>query len=308
MNTQDSFQRAVLDHLQEGIYFVDRNRAITYWNKAAETITGFKADEVVGSHCMDNILNHVDESGHHLCFGRCPLAGSLEDGKERQETIYLHHRDGHRVAVDTRVVPFIDDNGQITGAMEIFMETASEAMRLNEPEDLDEEAMLDPVTSLWNQHYSYNALKSRLEEAKQFGRRFGVLLIDIDLFGAIKENFGDEISDQVLQMTAATILNSLRPYDFLSRSVDGEFMAMVINTNEGELKHVAERVRVMVEHSSLFRYSDPLKVTVSVGGAMGRVEDTADTLLSRAGELLEASREQANRVTIEPPVKVRQQD
>ena len=81
-------------------------------------------------------------------------------------------------------------------------------------------------------------------------------------------------------------------------------MAMVINTNEGELKHVAERVRVMVEHSSLFRYSDPLKVTVSVGGAMARVEDTADTLLARAGELLQESREHVNRVTIAPPAKV----
>jgi diguanylate cyclase (GGDEF)-like protein/PAS domain S-box-containing protein len=307
VNSHDSFQRAVLDHLQEGIYFVDRTRTITYWNKAAEKITGFKASEVVGSQCMDNILNHVDESGHHLCFGRCPLAGSLEDGKERQETIYLHHRDGHRVAVDTRVVPFVDDDGRITGAMEIFMESASEALKPNDPQNLDEEAMLDPVTSLWNQHYSYNALKSRLEEAKQFGRRFGVLLIDIDLFGAIRENFGDEISDQVLQMTAATVLNSLRPYDFLSRSADGQFMAMVINTNEGELKHVAERVRVMVEHSSLFRYSDPLKVTVSVGGAMARVEDTAESLLARAGELLDVSREEANRVTIEAPVKVKHQ-
>ena len=51
----------IIDNLNDGIYIVDRQRHIIYWNDAAEHISGFKAGEVVGSSCADNILCHVDE-------------------------------------------------------------------------------------------------------------------------------------------------------------------------------------------------------------------------------------------------------
>ena len=47
--------RNMLDSLNEGIYFVDEERKITFWNKGAELITGFQADEVVGTFCYNNI-------------------------------------------------------------------------------------------------------------------------------------------------------------------------------------------------------------------------------------------------------------
>ena len=74
---KDESVRNFLDHLQEGVYFVDQNRTITFWNREAERITGFQAKEVVGSRCMDNILNHVNESGQKVCQGLCPLATTI---------------------------------------------------------------------------------------------------------------------------------------------------------------------------------------------------------------------------------------
>jgi len=44
----------LLDNLHDGVYFVDCERRITYWNRGAERITGYSADEVVGSRCSDN--------------------------------------------------------------------------------------------------------------------------------------------------------------------------------------------------------------------------------------------------------------
>ena len=54
-----SYER-VLENLHDGLYLVDRDRVITYWNKAAEKISGFTADEVVGTSCADNLLTHID--------------------------------------------------------------------------------------------------------------------------------------------------------------------------------------------------------------------------------------------------------
>jgi len=52
--------REVVDNAYDGIYFADKDRKILLWNKAAERITGYAQEEVVGKHCRDNILVHID--------------------------------------------------------------------------------------------------------------------------------------------------------------------------------------------------------------------------------------------------------
>ncbi|MHC4942302.1 MAG: GGDEF domain-containing protein [Planctomycetota bacterium] len=298
MKIQNEFQKQLLDNLYEGVYFVDRDRTITAWNKAAEAITGFTAEEVVGSHCMDNILNHVDEKGDQLCFGQCPLSCTMEDGKEREETIYLHHKEGHRVAVDVRVVPMIDGQGEVIGAVEIFMESASEASELQQVNPLVRRSVIDPEMILYNQANCETALCARFDDAKKSGKSFGMLLIDIDQLSGINENLGEETGNQILQMTAATILNSLRPFDFLCRSETSDFVGLVVNTSQAQLKRIAERVRVLVQHSSLFRHKKPLKVTVSVGATMAETKDTLNTLRGRADlNLMKSKQTGRNRVT-----------
>ncbi len=89
----DSYSR-IIDHLYDGLYFVDRNRVIQYWNRAAERITGYAAAEVVGRPCSDNILTHVTDNGDNLCMGACPLMATLKDGQMREASVFLHHKDG----------------------------------------------------------------------------------------------------------------------------------------------------------------------------------------------------------------------
>jgi len=55
------FYKHVLNSVKDGVYFVDANRKITFWNKSAEHITGFSHFNVINHYCHDNILNHVDE-------------------------------------------------------------------------------------------------------------------------------------------------------------------------------------------------------------------------------------------------------
>jgi PAS domain S-box-containing protein len=131
MDAIDFNYKDLLDNMYDGLYVVDRDRKIIYWNKAAEQITGFKAVDVVGSHCFDNILIHVDGHGMNLCKGMCPLAATIKDGVPRKTEVYLHHRDGHRVPVSVRVTPRHDQNGNIIGGIELFSDLSNgEALRL----------------------------------------------------------------------------------------------------------------------------------------------------------------------------------
>ena len=67
------FIKRMLDNLFDAVYFTDLQRRIIYWNLAAEDLTGYSAEEVVGKRCADNILMHVDETGSPFCTGECPL-------------------------------------------------------------------------------------------------------------------------------------------------------------------------------------------------------------------------------------------
>lgn len=125
MQLGDEGYKRVVDNLHEGLYFVDRDRVITYWNKAAERITGYAAEEAVGSACHDNILSHIDGKGHQLCFGLCPLAATMEDQDLRETEVYLHHKNGHRVPVSVRTSAFTDETGKVVGGIELFADISN---------------------------------------------------------------------------------------------------------------------------------------------------------------------------------------
>jgi PAS domain S-box-containing protein len=114
------FERALIDHLYDGVYYVDRGRRIRYWNQGAERLTGFAAASVVGHFCYDNLLNHVDASGTQLCRDGCPLAATMVDGEPREAEVFLRHREGHRVPIRVRTSPVRDREDKVIGAVEIF--------------------------------------------------------------------------------------------------------------------------------------------------------------------------------------------
>ena len=113
----------VLNYLNAGVYVTDKERQIMLWNRKAEEITGYRAEEVVGSACHDDVLNHINKDGVRLCPSElCPLHRSIETGVASGEPIllYARKRDGKRVAVSVSVAPLHDDSGNIIGGIEIF--------------------------------------------------------------------------------------------------------------------------------------------------------------------------------------------
>ena len=105
------FFKSVLEHIYDGVYVVDAERKLLYWNKAAELISGYSYTDVVGHYCWDNILQHVNDEGCNLCKTGCPLEQTIKDGRSRKDLVYLHHKNGHRVPVFVRVNPIKDDAG-----------------------------------------------------------------------------------------------------------------------------------------------------------------------------------------------------
>ena len=116
----------LLDAVFDGVYIVDPQRNIVFWNKAAEMITGYRAEDVVGHRCQDNILNHLDENGHLLCATGCPLLKSMTTGDPGKMKVYPLHKSGRRVPVFTHVSPIRNRAGEIIGGIEVFRDISEE--------------------------------------------------------------------------------------------------------------------------------------------------------------------------------------
>lgn len=295
----DDFYKTLLDNLYDGVYFVDCDRRITYWNKGAERITGYAAGEVVGHHCFDNILMHTDNEGSSLCYGTCPLAGTIADNKERASDIFLKHKDGHRVRVNVRVAPIMNERGEVIGGVEIFTEQTPASVALDRLAELERLAYLDPLTGLANRRYAEITLHARMDELQRYGWLFGVIFIDIDNFKIINDRYGHDRGDEVLIMVAKTLQNSVRSFDVISRWGGEEYLAVIANVQGDELLATANRCRALVERS--FMPSIPsLRVTVSVGAALASENDTVEAVVKRADELMYRSKRAGrNSVTID---------
>ena len=296
---KDGFYRELLDNLYDGVYFVDRDRVITYWNKGAQRITGYRAEEVIGRRCADNVLTHIDENGSTLCLGCCPLAETIEDGKPRSSEVFLMHKDGHRIPISVRVSAIRDSRGTVIGGVEIFTDNSPKVAALERVKEVEKLAYLDPLTGLANRRYAEIALQARFEELRRYGWPFGVAFVDIDHFKNVNDRFGHGVGDEVIRMVALTLVNCVRSFDIVGRWGGEEFIIIIANVDAGELQTSAGRFRSLVEQSSL-PAEFPLRVTVSVGATSARPEDTAETLIERADALMYRSKQAGrNRVTVD---------
>ena len=298
MKKTKTFYEGVLDNLYDGIYFVDRDRKITYWNKAAERITGFKRSEVLGKHCHDHILNHINDNGDHLCQRECPLALCIESGRPRATDAYLHHKEGYRIPVSVRVTPILDQDENIIGAAELFSDNSAKTMMLQRMEELQTMALIDPLTRMANRRYIEMHLRNRLEEMHRYGWRFCVLFADIDDFKRINDTYGHDAGDKVLKIVGRTLAGNARPFDLFGRWGGEEFVAVLENVSHTSLPVIANRFRLLVENSYLSVGDEKIRVSVSVGATVARPDDTVESLLRRADQLMYQSKKTGkNRLT-----------
>ncbi|MBN1626418.1 MAG: sensor domain-containing diguanylate cyclase [Deltaproteobacteria bacterium] len=289
----------IVDSLHDGLYIVDRDRKISYWNRAAEQISGFKADEVVGLHCSDNILTHVDSEGKQLCLDGCPLEKVIQDGKPREVEIYMHHKDGHRVPVSVRVSSLTDHTGKIIGGIELFTDISNQNANSLRVKELEKLALLDPLTQLANRSYMDKMIQIRLEEKKRLKVPFGLFFIDIDFFKNINDEYGHDAGDRVLRYIARTFAVHSRPFDVYGRWGGEEFVGIIRNITVQDLEAFGNRLRMLIERSYISNEGNRLHVTVSIGATMVKDDDIVETLIKRADTLMyESKKAGRNRLTL----------
>lgn len=292
----DAATSGLLDALSDGVYTVDSQRRILFWNRAAEAMTGFSRSEMIGQHCFQGRMTHVDESGQGLCGGGCSLLRAITQGQESEAEVFLRHKDGQRIPVRTRVSPLRDPAGAIVGAVQVFVDTSFVAHIKQRIGDTGTLALLDPLTGIPNRRMVESVLKVRRDEFARFGWRYGVLFADIDHFKAINDQYGHATGDRLLKAVAASLTASLRGMDMAGRWGGEEFVGVIANVTPAQFQAACRRVfNVATQAAVLLDEDGPTDgqrtaAGLSVGATLALPGDFPESIVGRADRLMYESK------------------
>jgi len=155
--------------------------------------------------------------------------------------------------------------------------------------DLQMVARTDSLTGLLNRRAFEETLTRQLRRANHTGRFLVLLLLDIDRFKVVNDTWGHLAGDRVIQKVSSTLLVGLRPSDVLSRIGGEEFIALLQDATVAQAEEVAERLRTEV--ANLTGLPGGAQITISIGVAQSRQDETPDELFHRCDEAMYRSKE-----------------
>ncbi len=148
--------------------------------------------------------------------------------------------------------------------------------------ELRHQVMNDSLTGIHNRRYFDESLKYYLEEFESAGAGLGLLVLDIDHFKNINDNFGHKIGDQVLKDIATKLNENTRQLDVVARIGGEEFAVITHCTNRELLVKIAERYRVAIGSIVVWHQNTAIKPTVSIGIATNKDSIIPEELLNIA--------------------------
>jgi diguanylate cyclase (GGDEF)-like protein/PAS domain S-box-containing protein len=293
----------MVENVRDGIYLVDPSRVIRFWSRGAERISGYTAAQVVGRPCGE-FLMHCDERGEGLCGSRCPLQDCAARRCGVDGLVWMKHAQGARVPVYVSANPVLERDGCCAGMVEVFREASEELALVKRARELERQALLDPLTGAGNRRYTEQVLEQAWEAWGRYGTRFGVVMLDVDLFKRVNDAYGHKTGDEVLRSVARTMAANLRAFDFLGRWGGEEFLAVIQCVGVADLCRVAARCRELAGCTGVPVAGGSVRVTLSAGVAVVEERASPAEMVELADQRLYAAKN-AGRNRLVGPVEVR---
>jgi diguanylate cyclase (GGDEF)-like protein/PAS domain S-box-containing protein len=199
----------------------DRDFRLVRWSPQAENIFGWSSNEILGIPLNDSPLVHEEDRE-----GFAGLVSKLMGGEEPRATGLTRNnrRDGATIWCEWYHSALLDDDGRIVSILSFVQDVSS---RIQAEERLQYLATRDALTGLPNRLLLHERLAQAIAQAKRFGRRVGVLFIDLDRFKNVNDTLGHRIGDELLKRVSAALSGALRETDLLARLGGDEFMVIV---------------------------------------------------------------------------------
>lgn len=225
--TAQSNLLAVLAASPQPLVVLDTTGVVETWNAAAERVLGWKDAEIVGKP-LPIIPTERQEPANEV-FTRLLRGESVMDLE-----IERLRKDGTTVHLSLSAAPLRDSEGTITHIVELY---ADITQRRQSQLLLEHQATHDPLTGLPNRLIMLERIDEAIAEASD-GGIFSVLVMDLDGFKGINDQFGHQMGDEILRAFADRLTNAVRTTDTVARLGGDEFAVLLERADGNQAGHI----------------------------------------------------------------------
>lgn len=245
-----------IEQMSVTIIMTDIDGNIQYVNQDFERISGYCVNEAIGKNprilksglTPDDVFEDMWET---ITKGE-PWKGELIN-KRKDGTIYYE---------EARITPILDDNGNIVNFLGVKQDISK---RKYLEEKLKQTSIRDGLTNIYNRRYVFERLLQITEAYKRKGEMFSLVIIDLDFFKSVNDNYGHQAGDYILKEFAEILANSIRAYDILGRYGGEEFILILQYVDKNSAEKIMGRILDKIRETT-FNYEDKkIGITFSCG-------------------------------------------
>ncbi|ACB33564.1 diguanylate cyclase/phosphodiesterase with PAS/PAC sensor(s) [Leptothrix cholodnii SP-6] len=277
------FFKSVIDSTTDAVITKDLHGIVTSWNRAAESIFGYSAAEMIGQPMVKVFpADRLQEEPMILArIGRGERVDHFETVRVR--------KDGSLVNVSATISPLHDSEGRIVGASKIARDITE---RIQAERTIWLQANHDTLTSLPNRRHFQERLTLELARARRMQRHLAVMFIDLDRFKDVNDTLGHQAGDDLLVQAAQRIRAAVREIDTVARMGGDEFTILLPDLVAGdEVEPIARRVNLCLFKPFTLDGQTSVQISGSIGVALFPQDgETADVLLMHADQAMYESK------------------
>jgi diguanylate cyclase (GGDEF)-like protein/PAS domain S-box-containing protein len=279
---------------------LDTDGQVMEWNKNSENVFGFSASEVLFQDVFEILRAPDPFAARDQILGPITVETITEDFEQQ-----VTHKDGSEIWILSSSLPFHNPQGDTVGviwsSIDITDRKAAEAKLIETNRVIEEQrgaletvngqleklACTDALTGLYNRRACFDYLNQHFSKHKSLSnpegtKEMAVILLDVDKFKSLNDEFGHPEGDAVLKQVASVLQASARDGDFVARYGGEEFIVLLLGTGVNLAAEVAERMREAVEVAPWTKRP----VTASFGVASSSGTETLEELVRFADEAL----------------------
>lgn len=274
--------RAVLSRLDCYFFVKDRHAHYTYVNEAVSRLFGKPAEDIVGGD--DTQFFDLEQCHDLIQHDRKVLEGQSLSRVEKSTDIHgaTHH-------YQTLKTPIYDDEGNVAGIFGLAIDISESIAKQEEYEYL---AIRDVLTGVYNRRYLELQLKREIAAHVRHNRSLCYVMLDVDHFKYINDNYGHSIGDYVLKNVAKLMESLVREEDYCFRFGGDEFALLLPQTSLFAAYKVAERIRASVAgHEFVSSEGQKFFINISLGISQLTDGNTGLLVAQADGALMTVKRE-----------------
>lgn len=247
---------AAIDQSSVGILMTDLKGSIIYANNAIEKISGYKISELMGKN--PRILKSgLTKDEVYKKMWKTISKGQIWNGEQINK-----RKDGTLYYEDSRITPIYDKDNNLKYYLAVKHDITE---RKELEERLQKIAMRDSLTDTYNRAYLMERLNQIIDKYKRHPEEFSLVMLDIDHFKKVNDQYGHLAGDMVLVELVNIINKQIRSYDILGRYGGEEFILVLPDTGKEEAYIIVNRILNKIRKNTFIYKDNKINITFSAG-------------------------------------------